>query len=69
MAAPADYDNPFESELKYLDLDLEKPDSVRPPAAPAHHQAATEYREIDFVKTKALQDTKDKRREDIKKLN
>ena len=56
-APPADPDP--EPELKYLDLALDTPppDPSRSQAS-ASHGAPTEYREIDFIKTQALQDTK-----------
>ncbi|KAL8559578.1 hypothetical protein ACOMHN_018741 [Nucella lapillus] len=60
---PAAPDIDTEPELKYLDLALD-PDPSRPQAT-ASHGTPTEYREIDFVKTQALQDTKKAR--DMKK--
>lgn len=50
---------PDEPELKYLDLDLETHgDQSRSPPIPHTTSATTEYREIDFIKTQALQDVK-----------
>ncbi|KAK7481996.1 hypothetical protein BaRGS_00026799 [Batillaria attramentaria] len=61
-APPAQPDIDNEPELKYLDLDLDtQADPPRPQAA-ASHAAPTEYREIDFIKTIALQNTKSQAR-------
>ncbi|XP_076446068.1 GRB2-associated-binding protein 1-like isoform X2 [Babylonia areolata] len=62
---PAAPDIDMEPELKYLDLALDTPPDPARPQAAAFHGTPTEYREIDFVKTRALQDTKKAR--DMKK--
>ena len=55
---PAPPDPDTEPELKYLDLALDTPPDPSRPQASASHGTPTEYREIDFVKTQALQDTR-----------
>ncbi|XP_070197206.1 GRB2-associated-binding protein 2-like isoform X2 [Littorina saxatilis] len=56
---PTAPDHETEPELKYLDLCLDTPpEPTRTQATNVHHGTPTEYREIDFVKTRALQDVK-----------
>lgn len=57
-SVPAAPERDMEPELKYLDLALEHPEPGRVQPAPHVHGSQTEYREIDFIKTKALQDVK-----------
>ena len=50
-----------EAELKYLELDLVDQPTSQPKHTPHQdmgHSTPTEYREIDFVKTKALSEVK-----------
>ena len=56
---PCAADGIIQSELKYLDLAL---DSSQDPSTTsqysASHATGTDYREIDFVRTQALEDTR-----------
>ncbi|XP_076467481.1 uncharacterized protein LOC143298516 isoform X2 [Babylonia areolata] len=55
---PVATEQEFDPELKYLDLDLDTPPDLSRPQAAGTHGKGTEYREIDFDRTQALQEAR-----------